>query len=200
MIVAAVVMFVPLAMSAGPSTVIVPAVMMFATLAMLVPVAIFYNLSAALVTAIILLFAGITIITWIGTRRPLGTPVTWGEAFLAGTFVFALMLLSYGIIPHQWLDFADNKLLWRSDKFAVGISFDKFPVDLKWGHLAKQVGGSGRILVTFQAVRDMIAAGFYIIFLGGQMALWSAWQKRGRKQPELELSSAFGRPVVKARG
>ena len=48
-----------------------------------------------------------------------------------------------------------------------------------------------------QAVRDIVAAGIYIVFLVIQVMLWSAWQKRGRKAPEVELSSRFGRPVMR---
>lgn len=175
---------------------VVLVVMMVAVVAMIaVPMAI-YGPNVAVIVCNIMLFAGIGICLWVGKRRPLGTPVTWGEAFLASTFVLALMLLAYGVIPHQWLAYADNDLLWRKDKFALGWSP---PFGFKFGHLAKTVSGDGRILVSFEAVRDMIAAGFYIVFLGGQIALWSTWQKRGRKQPEMELSSAFGRPVVQSK-
>ncbi len=177
---------------------VVLAVMMVAVVAMLAPVMFIYGPNVAVVACLIMLFSGIGICLWVGKRRPLGTPVTWGEAFVAGTLVFALMLLAYGVIPHQWLNYADNDLLWRKDKFALGMSLQNF--SFKWGHLAKTVSGEGRILVSFEAVRDMIAAGLYIVFLGGQIALWSAWQKRGRKQPELDqLSSAFGRPVVQTK-
>ncbi len=175
---------------------VVLVVMMVAVVAMLAPVMFIYGPNVAVVACNIMLFLGIGIAVWVGKRRPLGTPVTWGEAFVAGTFVFAMMLLAYGVIPHQWLAYADNDLLWRKDKFALGFSP---PFSIKWGHLAKTVSGDGRILVSFEAVRDMIAAGFYLVFFGGQVALWSAWQKRGRKQPELELSSAFGRPVVQTK-
>jgi hypothetical protein len=176
--------------------VVVLVVMMVAVAAMLFFPMFIYGPNVAVIACNIMLFLGIGICLWVGKRRPLGTPVTWGEAFLAGTFVFALMMLAYGVIPHQWLNYADNDLLWRKDKFALGWSP---PFGIKWGHLAKTVSGEGRILVSFEAVRDMIAAGFYIVFLGGQIALWSAWQKRGRKQPELDVSSAFGRPVVRAK-
>ena len=147
----------------------------------------------ALVVSTLALVAGIFLVFAIGRRRPPGTPVTWGEAFVGGTFIFALFVLAYGIIPHQWLTFADNQLLWRPDKLMLGISGD----GVKLGDSVKELGGTGRIIVNAQAVRDMIAAGIYIVFLVIQVMLWSAWQKRGRKAPEVELSSRFGRPVMK---
>lgn len=143
--------------------------------------------------SIVILIVGIGICLAVGRRRPPGAPLTWGEAFVGGTFVFALMLVAYGVIPNQWLKYADNELLWRSDKLLVAISAK----GVKWGQQAKTFGGTGRILINYQAVRDAIAAVFYIVFLGGQIALWSAWQKRGRTRPELEPSSVFGRPIVK---
>ena len=147
----------------------------------------------ALLLSTLALVAGIFLVFAVGRRRPPGTPVTWGEAFVGGTFIFALFVLAYGIIPHQWLTFADNQLLWRADKLMIGISGD----GVKLGAAAKGLGGTGRIIVNAQAVRDIIAALIYIVFLVIQVMLWSAWQKRGRKAPEVELSSRFGRPVMK---
>ena len=63
-------------------------------------------------------------------------------------------MLAYGIVPHQWLTFADNQLLWRPDKLMLGISGD----GVKLGATAKDLGGTGRIIVNAQAVRDMVAA------------------------------------------
>lgn len=147
----------------------------------------------AFVVSFLLLILGVGVCLYVGRRRPIGTPYTWGEAFVAATWVFALMLLAYGIVPHQWLDYADNELLWRPDKLLVGIS----SAGLVWGNDAKTMGGTGRVLINYQAVRDIIAAGLYVVFLGGQVYLWSAWQKRGRTKPEVEVSSAFGRPVMR---
>jgi len=147
----------------------------------------------ALVVSTLALVAGIFLVFAVGRRRPPGTPVTWGEAFVGGTFIFALFMLAYGIIPHQWLTYADNQLLWRPDKLMLGISGD----GVKLGDSVKELGGTGRIIVNAQAVRDIIAAGIYIVFLVIQVILWSAWQKRGRKAPEVELSSRFGRPVMR---
>jgi len=148
----------------------------------------------AVLVSMLLLAIGIAVILLVGSHRPIGTPLTWGEAFVGATWVFALMLIAYGIIPHQWLAYADNELLWRADKLLLGAS----SAGVKFGDKAKTMGGSGRILINYQAIRDIIAATIYIVFLSGQVWLWAIWQKRGRKKPEVELSSAFGRPVVKA--
>ena len=116
-------------------------------------------------------------------------------AFLASVIVFALMLVAYGVVPHQWLSFADNTLLWRPDKLLVGIS----SAGVVWGTKAKTLGGTGRILINYQAIRDIIATIIYVVGLGSQMYLWSVWQKRGRKKPgDVEsATSRFGRPVLR---
>ncbi|MGI8777935.1 MAG: hypothetical protein ACR2LJ_11295 [Acidimicrobiales bacterium] len=151
----------------------------------------------ALLVSILILVGGISIGMAVGRRRPIGTPVTWGEAFVAAVFVFALMLVAYGVIPHQWLKYSDNELLWRSDKLLVAISGK----GLVWGQKAKTATGTGRIIINYQAVRDIVAAGFYGLFLGLQVMLWSKWQKRGRLTETAasggEVTSRFGRPVMR---
>ena len=150
---------------------------------------------AAFVRSMIILFLGVAFCMYVGARRPIGTPLTWGEAMVAGSFAFGLMLLAYGIVPHQWLNYADNELLWRPDKLLVGISSG----GVVWGNDAKSLGGTGRILINYQAIRDIVATVLYVVFLGGQMYLWSIWQKRGRKKPGdvEEARSRFGRPVLR---
>ncbi|MGI8807600.1 MAG: hypothetical protein ACR2KK_07125 [Acidimicrobiales bacterium] len=150
---------------------------------------------AAFVSSIIVMMLMVAVCMYVGARRPLGTPLTWGEAMVAGTWVFGIMMLAYGIVPHQWLNYADNELLWRPDKLLVGISSG----GVVWGNGAKDLGGTGRILINYQAIRDIIASVIYIVLLGGQMYLWSVWQKRGRKKPgEVEEArSRFGRPVLR---
>ena len=59
-------------------------------------------------------------ILWYAKRRPVGTPVSWGEAMFAATYVFLLMFWAYGVVPHQWLTWADNELGWRSDAYLLG--------------------------------------------------------------------------------
>jgi hypothetical protein len=150
---------------------------------------------AAFISSIIATIVMVAICLYVGARRPIGTPVTWGEAMVGGTWVFAIMLLVYGIVPHQWLTFADNELLWRPDKLLVGISSG----GVVWGDDAKNLGGTGRILINYQAIRDIVATVIYVVALGGQMYLWSVWQKRGRKKPGdvEEARSRFGRPVLR---
>jgi hypothetical protein len=145
--------------------------------------------------ALTIMLVGIGVCVLVGRRRPPGTPLTWGEALVAAMFVFGLMLVGYGVVPNEWLKWADNQLLWRPDRLWLAISSK----GVQFGNNAAQIGGRGRILVTYQAVRDIIAATIYIVILAAHVALWVMFQKRGRKPvvaAEVERTSTFGRPVV----
>jgi hypothetical protein len=136
----------------------------------------------AFVVSLVALVLSLAVVIAVARRRPVGAPVTWGEAMVASTYAFFVMFLAYGVVPHQWLAWADNELNWRADKILYG------PGDI----VAKLP-----FTVTYQVLRDLIAAGLYVVFLGAQVFLWSMWQNRGKTKPaELPVSS-YGRPLVK---
>lgn len=141
----------------------------------------------------------IAIVLRFAKRRAPGTPLTWGEAFVAGTFLFALMLMIYGVVPDQWLRWAEGDLEWRSDK--IGIPMGPLPFgnedNLLFGE-GISFFGRGRIIVTAQTISDIIAATIYIVFLVAQVFGWLWWQNRGKKktQPAIE-TSAYGRPLLR---
>ncbi|MCB0997635.1 MAG: hypothetical protein KDB21_21235 [Acidimicrobiales bacterium] len=136
---------------------------------------------ALVLTAIILEYA---------RRRPAGTPVSWGEAALGSVFVFALMFWIYGVVPHQWLTFADNELNWRADRDLVGPEFGF--TDGK-GFLAWVLP----FKLTYLVVRDIIAVTIYGLALAGNIAIWSVWQNRGKQPATSVEESRFGRPLVR---
>ena len=123
-------------------------------------------------------------------RRPADQVVTWGEAMVGSVVVFFLMFWVYGVVPHQWLTWADNELNWRADKILFG-PFDIFK--------SQQDGGWSPIRINYVVVRDLIAVVIYLVALGANVAMWSAWQKRGDKQDDAKTPerSTFGRPLVK---
>ena len=168
----------------------------------------------AFISSSVILFLLLGAIFSFGKRRPKGTPLTWGEAIVAALVVFSVLFLAYGVVPHQWLSWADGPLKWRND--AVGIPAGPFGGLLRRlfgakGHYfsaEKNVlwpngitfFGRGKIIVAKQVLRDIIAANIYIVLLGVQIFVWSAWQKRGQaaaKKAVLEPTSSFGRPLVR---
>lgn len=129
------------------------------------------------------------IIVMVGKRRPVGKPLTWGEAFLGGLFVFTLLFMAYGVIPDRFLIWADNELNWRSDRIL------SFPWSSSPG---LTFFGRGRVLISYQTIRDIIVSGIYGLFLVGNFIGFLMWQRRGQGQTNPELpTSAYGRPLVK---
>ncbi len=138
----------------------------------------------AFVVSVLVLLVMVAPIPLYAKRRPVGTFLSWGEAMIAAVYVFFIMFWAYGVVPHQWLTWADNELNWRPDAI---------------------VNGPGNVLadylpftITYQTIRDLIAVGIYGIFLGGMIALWAKWQARGDVKPGDEVEkSRFGRPLVR---
>jgi hypothetical protein len=129
------------------------------------------------------------------TREP-GRPMTWGEAFIAATFVFTLLFMAYGVVPHHWLAWADNELNWRKDSLGIPTG----PLPFK-NHTLFEDGitffGRGRVLVSKETIRDFIVMGIYGAFLVAHIIGWLAWQRRGQK-PEVAIeTSAYGRPLLR---
>jgi hypothetical protein len=139
----------------------------------------------AFITSLVVTFAMVGVVFWVGKRRPPDAVLTWGEAFVAATFVFFLLLLIYGIVPNQWLLWADNELGWRKDTFFFGDDGITF-------------FGRGAILFPQEVLRDIVATLIYVVGLGVNGFMWTWWQRRGKKAAQRpELTSAFGRPLVK---
>lgn len=147
----------------------------------------------AFITSVVITIVMCAVVVFVGKRRAPGTPLTWGEGMLAATFVFALMLMFYGVVPNEWLLWAGNALKWRSDSFGIPTPWGRL-----WEH-GLTFGGRGKVMISAAAVGDAIAALMYIVFFVLQIVGWLWWQRRGKKPaapPPIELS-AFGRPLVK---
>ena len=122
---------------------------------------------------------------WLKNRPKSELPATWAQSMIGATAVFALFLLIYGVVPHEWLTWADSSLGLREDRLLLDTGVIDF---------------SGR------ALRDIVASLIYIIFLGLNTVMWMMWQKRGTAKPkaapaaatpEPAGTSAFSRPVTK---
>ena len=82
-----------------------------------------------------------------GKRRPVGKPLSWGEAMIASVYAFGVMFLAFGVVPHQWIDHADKNLGWSKDKIIYGPG----------GILKPQsAGGWNPITLQYEAVRDIV--------------------------------------------
>lgn len=147
----------------------------------------------AFITSLLITVALIAVVFPMAKRRPVGTPITWGESMVAATYVFMVMFWVYGVVPHLWLTWADNELKWRPDTLVA----DYIP---GFGFMTPQALPEGKfpMTITMQSLRDIIAVLIYVGFLGGNMWIWAYWQKRGTKTTTVEIATSdYGRPLVK---
>lgn len=129
------------------------------------------------------------------TRKP-GASLTWGEAMVAATYVFFVLFWLYGVVPHEYLNWADSELSWRPDGILIGPggSWESW-----WSGWA-----SFPMAIHKQILRDLIAVVIYGVGLGGFVWSFSFWNNREKKAAEadaIEPVSTYGRPLVaKVRG
>ncbi len=122
-------------------------------------------------------------------RRPKGAPVSWGEAMLASVYVFGVMFIAFGVVPHQFIDHADKELGWSKNNVIFG------PGDI---FKPQAYGGWFPFTMSYEAVRDIVVIVIHLYYFGLLIWLWSAWQKRGQVKAGTEVAtSTFGRPLVK---
>jgi hypothetical protein len=125
-----------------------------------------------------------------GRHRPIGAPLSWGEAIVAATFAFFVMFWAYGVVPNQWLQWANNELQWTPTKI--------FLHEGQW----EVVGAPLPMFeINYEKLRDLIVVGIYGFFLTMHVAMWAIWNNRGKqaeKRAQRELApSTYGRPLVK---
>jgi hypothetical protein len=148
----------------------------------------------SLFATLLLMYLGVF---W-GKRRKPGTPLSWGEAMAAAGYVFLVLFMAFGVVPHQWLVHVQNGLGWRADKIVYG------PGGLFRSHVnCKLTSSGGRDCgffpfdINYLQVGDAIVGGIYVFFLGMQIYMFGWWQKRGKTTSTAVATSAFGRPLVK---
>src|SRR5581483_9500447 len=129
------------------------------------------------------------------SRRPRdpNAETTWVEAFGGAIGVFAILLLAYAVVPHEWLTYANSYLQWGdSSKFIFRSTEDMLWI-LPW-HWPFDFN--------YPALRDIVVTGIYLLFLGLNLKMWVMWQKRhevGEAPAPVEGAPArrsrFGRPL-----
>jgi hypothetical protein len=105
--------------------------------------------------------------------------------------VFALFLVAYAVIPHEFITFCDKYLQWGHDKYVLGIKSSREMV----------FGVNWPFTFDYQAMRDIAVTLIYVVFFGLNIALFVLWQKRPTVS-ESESAEAvpagrsrFGRPL-----
>jgi len=123
-----------------------------------------------------------------GKRRPVDKQLTWGDALLGSAYVFGLLFLAFGMVPHQWIDHADKDLGWSKDKLIYGPGGILKP---------ESSGGWNPITLQYEALRDIVVVLIHLVFFGLFIFIAVWWQKRGEVKPKELPTSTYGRPLVK---
>ncbi len=143
--------------------------------------------NVALTASLVVTVMGIVGFLEYARRRPVGSYHTWGEAMLAATLVFFLLFWIYGVVPHQWLVYADSELGWRRDRLVEGY------------HIGNQgiISWALPFDLPYLVIRDVVAVLIYVLGLAGNIAAWVVWQNRGKTAAVVVEKSEYGRPIVR---
>ena len=136
----------------------------------------------AFATSLLLALAGDAAVIAYGRRRKPGQMLTWGEAMAAAVFAFILMMLWYGVVPHQWITLADTEWKWRADRIVAG------PADI----VTKLP-----FTVTYVVLRDFVVLAIYGAGLTLHVFHWMHWQNRSKTKAVVVPTTAYGRPLAR---
>ena len=141
--------------------------------------------------AVLVMMALLVPIFYVAAHRPPGTPLTWGEAMVAAVYIFFVLFWLYGIVPHEFLTWADSELAWRNDKKIIGPE----GTWASWFGFWKDIP----LTINKQVIRDLVAVLIYGIGLGGFIwfvAFWNDRDKKAAAAAAVEPVSRYGRPLV----
>ena len=101
-------------------------------------------------------------------KRPANAPLTWGEAMVASVFAFFCFFWAYGVVPQTWILYSANELKMSPDHILIGHGGSL----LNAGPVKFSLGGLADILTTM----------IYGFYLTAHIALFMAWNHRGKTQ------------------
>ena len=146
----------------------------------------------ALIAAVLLLVALLALVVPVAKRRPVGTPLTWGEAMVAAVYAYFLMFWAYAMIPHLFLTWTSNELRLAPRQAALRARRDL------------QAPGPRRLVPldhsTTRPLRDILVV---VHLRGVPRPPRSACGPGGRtgasapRRPRAVVESEYGRPLVR---
>ena len=147
--------------------------------------------STRYIASVIVLMALLVPFFWYSAKRKPGAALTWGEAMVAATYVFFVLFWLYGVVPHEFLNWADSELAWRPDRKIIGPEGSW----ASWWEFWAKIP----LTIHLQIIRDVIATVLYVVGLGGLIWAFAYWNDREKKAAaagEVEQVSVYGRPLV----
>jgi hypothetical protein len=117
----------------------------------------------------------------------LNQKMTWARATVAGLIAWVSLVFFFGMVPSEWLSFAQTNLNWSSQRIAFNI-----PPFLVLGN---------DVAISWGVIKDSISMGYHLVMLGGAAVLALQIQRIKEGRPAsaapVEKKSPYGRPLVK---
>jgi hypothetical protein len=117
----------------------------------------------------------------------LNQKMTWARATIAGMISWVALVFFFGMVPSEWLNYAQTDLDWSSQRVALVV-----PPVLVLGNTVE---------LSWAVVKDSISMGYHIVMLGVAAVLALQIQKIKQGRPAsaapAEKKSPYGRPLVK---
>ena len=136
-----------------------------------------------------LVILGATTMTLLGATFlwVLNQTMTWARATFAAFIGFTALVFYFGMVPSEWLNFAQTDLDWSNQRTALAI-----PPFLVLGNTVE---------ISWAMIKDSIQMGYSLGLLGfaGVLAIQIQKMKEGRpaSAAPVEKKSPYGRPLVK---
>jgi len=125
---------------------------------------------------------GGAVFLWVLNQR-----LTWSRAVFAAYVAWLELVIIFGMVPSEWLNFAQTDLDWSSQKVALVI-----PPILVLGNSVE---------ISYAVLKDSISMGYHLVMLAAAALFTLELQKIKKGRPESaekpEKKSPYGRPLVK---
>ncbi|HUG31962.1 MAG TPA: hypothetical protein VMM14_03635 [Acidimicrobiia bacterium] len=119
---------------------------------------------------------------WVLNQR-----MTWARATMAALIAWMALVFYFGMVPSEWLNYAQTDLDWSSQRVAITI-----PAFLILGNTVD---------ISWAVIKDSIQMGYSLGLLGFAAVLAIQMQKIKEGRPPsaapVEKTSPYGRPLVK---
>lgn len=116
----------------------------------------------------------------------LNQKLTWARAAFAGFIAFMELILIFGMVPSEWLNYAQTDLDWSAQRVALTV-----PPILVLGNTVE---------VSYAVLKDSISMGYHLVMLGIAAVFTLEVQKirlgRPASADRPEPQSPYGRPLV----
>ena len=113
--------------------------------------------------------------------------MTWARAVFAATVTWIELVIIFGMVPSEWLNFAQTDLNWSSQRVALTIP--------SWLVLGNQVE------LSWEVLKDSISMGYHLVMLGAAAVLALQLQRMRQGAPvsaeKPAARSPYGRPLIK---